>query len=141
MKDRKIAIAVIVGLIALLVCVAYAVAVRHLFGGWIQAGVFGDSFGALNTIFTGLAFVAIILNYKLQREDIARAEARHAESLGEQRQALQLAAYEALLGAQQVRLARALDKRLKHEAEQTERTIAELEAAIRALAAKRLAKD
>lgn len=33
-------------------------------------GVFGDSFGVLNTLFTGLAFAALIINNLQQREEI-----------------------------------------------------------------------
>ena len=34
------------------------------------AGVFGDSFGALNTLFSGLAFAGIILTIFMQKEEL-----------------------------------------------------------------------
>ena len=42
--------------------------------GWYpkgeDAGTFGDSFGALNTLFTGLAFAAVVISVWFQRADL-----------------------------------------------------------------------
>ncbi|NEW04755.1 hypothetical protein GK047_01805 [Paenibacillus sp. SYP-B3998] len=37
-------------------------------GGWESSGVFGDSFGALNTVFSGLAFVGVITTIFMQQK-------------------------------------------------------------------------
>jgi len=44
-------------------------------------GVFGDKFGALNTLFTGLAFVALIATLWHEREKSADAEVDHQKLL------------------------------------------------------------
>ena len=48
-----------------------------------RSGLFGDSFGALTSLFSGLAFAGIIATLLLQREDLklARAEAKNNEFL------------------------------------------------------------
>ncbi|NTX51130.1 hypothetical protein [Myxococcus sp. CA039A] len=52
---------------------AYAFAMKHIESlnntGW--PGTFGDSFGALNTLFTGLAFAGLIASLSLQRTELA----------------------------------------------------------------------
>lgn len=40
------------------------------FGDWQTRGQFGDTFGAANALFTGLAFVALIATLLLQRKDL-----------------------------------------------------------------------
>lgn len=37
---------------------------------WVVRGQIGDSYGALNTLFSGLAFVGLIITILLQREDL-----------------------------------------------------------------------
>lgn len=53
-----------------LVCVAYSLAARSWFGTWSDAGAFGDAFGALNTLFTGLAFVVVFATLVQQAKQI-----------------------------------------------------------------------
>lgn len=40
------------------------------FSGWEQRGQFGDSFGAVNSLFSGLAFAGIIYTIVLQRNEL-----------------------------------------------------------------------
>lgn len=39
---------------------------------WTHRGVIGDSFGAINALFSGLAFAGVIFTILLQRADIKR---------------------------------------------------------------------
>lgn len=39
-----------------------------------NAGVFGDSFGVITCLFTAFAFIGVIVNIDMQREDIARQQ-------------------------------------------------------------------
>ena len=41
------------------------------FSNWSQRGQFGDMFGAINSLFSGLAFAGIIFTIYLQREELA----------------------------------------------------------------------
>ena len=57
---------------------------------WEDRGVFGDSFGAVNALFSGLAFAALVYTLQLQREDLElqRDELRQSrEQLGAQAEA------------------------------------------------------
>ena len=47
---------------------------------WTHRGVIGDSFGAINALFSGLAFAGVVFAILLQRGDIKR---QHSESKGQ----------------------------------------------------------
>ena len=42
----------------------------NAFGDWAQSGVFGDSFGVVNALFSGLAFAGIIFTIFLQQNEL-----------------------------------------------------------------------
>ncbi len=50
------------------------------------AGQFGDKFGALNTLFTGLAFVGVIAALWHERENADAREAEHKADMAEMRE-------------------------------------------------------
>jgi len=62
-----------------LLAAACLIAVQALLGlavylalpGWTERGQFGDMFGIVNTLFSGLAFAGVIYAILLQREDLA----------------------------------------------------------------------
>lgn len=73
MPNKKLAIVLItfifvlvVGYGAFLLYVSWPV----YFGNIDKAGVFGDSFGVITSLFSGLAFVGIILTILLQRDEL-----------------------------------------------------------------------
>lgn len=43
-------------------------------GDWVKSGQFGDSFGALNTLFTGWAFVVVLATLYQQSKQIAETK-------------------------------------------------------------------
>lgn len=59
----QIALAIIV------LIVLYPIVLHFIQPKWDTAGQFGDSYGALNSLFSGLAFVGVIVTIALQRED------------------------------------------------------------------------
>lgn len=63
---------------------AYAIVLRTIADEW--PGTFGDSFGALNTLFTGLAFAALIVSLRQQGDELKLQR----EALEAQRQELAL---------------------------------------------------
>ena len=77
---------------------------------WILRGQFGDSFGAINALFSGLALAGIILAIFLQKQELelqrhelelTRQElARTAEAQEQSREALRTQAYTLNLSAQ-----------------------------------------
>lgn len=64
-------------LISIIIVVVIAYAAALIWGNWPisdysinQSGLFGDSFGILTSLFSGLAFAGLIITILLQREDI-----------------------------------------------------------------------
>ncbi|NTX15494.1 hypothetical protein HUA76_32465 [Myxococcus sp. CA056] len=66
---------------------AYGVAMKHIasLNSTTWPGTFGDSFGALNTLFTGLAFSGLIVSLSTQRKELTLQR----EELTHQRHALE----------------------------------------------------
>lgn len=54
----------------ILVFLVYFFVVRNLLPIWAESGQFGDMFGGLNALFSGLAFLGIIYTISLQREEL-----------------------------------------------------------------------
>lgn len=82
---------------------AYAAIVSNMFADWAQRGQFGDMFGALNTVFSGLAFAALAYTLNLQRKELGlqRQElASTREELAKQAAAQQQQANTALRSAE-----------------------------------------
>ncbi|MFZ6819718.1 hypothetical protein [Undibacterium sp. Ji22W] len=49
-------------------------------GNWASRGVVGDSFGALNTLFSGLALAGLAVNIYLQSVQLKKLEAKEEEN-------------------------------------------------------------
>ena len=64
----------------------YGRVIDHFFASWAEAGTFGDSFGALNTLFTGLAFVVVLASLLQQARQVeqARVDIAHEQELNRQ---------------------------------------------------------
>ncbi|MBU4605190.1 MAG: hypothetical protein KKH66_09820, partial [Proteobacteria bacterium] len=61
--------ALILGFVAV-VLVGEAVVVHQVLGDWAKSGTFGDTFGAANALFSGLAFGGVIVAILLQRKEL-----------------------------------------------------------------------
>lgn len=57
-------------IIVCLLCLCNALLPYIVFGKWETAGTFGDQFGAVNALFSGLAFLGLIYTIKQQSEDL-----------------------------------------------------------------------
>lgn len=71
-KNKKfILILVLAFLVIFAVWLVYWIFVRNYeFLKFVNSGVFGDSFGALNALFSGWAFAGIIITIFMQREEL-----------------------------------------------------------------------
>jgi len=74
MVFSKIRVGIIIGLVFFIIF-SYAVLLVALswpIENWSvgSAGMFGDSFGVINSLFSGLAFAAIVITILLQREEL-----------------------------------------------------------------------
>src|SRR5260221_11480810 len=56
--------------LVIIIWVSSPIIIRYLFQNWQCAGLFGDSFGAVNSLFSGLAFAAIIYTIYVQKNEL-----------------------------------------------------------------------
>lgn len=80
-------------LFALVLCslIIAGFTIYHAFDSWADRGTFGDMFGAVNSLFSGLAFAGVIYAILLQRKELelqreelvlTREELRKSEIFG-----------------------------------------------------------
>ena len=79
---------IIVAIAAVVVMAIYGLVLSLNFSGWDERGQFGDMFGAVNALFSGLALAGVIFavllqseELKLQREDIKLQRLDFKESM------------------------------------------------------------
>lgn len=72
--------------------IIFGVTAHKIFGDWRDSGTFGDTFGAINSLFSALAFAALIYTIilqsrelKLQREELSLTRDQLADSAKSQR--------------------------------------------------------
>ncbi len=85
MKEHWPLPALIISII--LINVGFGYAVHYFIPEWQNSGVFGDTFGAINSLFSGLAFAGLLYTIflqsrelKLQREELALTRAQLTSS-------------------------------------------------------------
>jgi heme/copper-type cytochrome/quinol oxidase subunit 1 len=57
--------------VTILFFVVYFLTVKHFYPLLLERGQFGDMFGGLNTVFSSLAFIGVIIAIILQREELS----------------------------------------------------------------------
>lgn len=71
MEDRSyIRKFIIICIGILIVTIIFLMVTYSIFNNWSKSGTFGDTFGALNAIFSGFAFAGIIISIIQQQDDI-----------------------------------------------------------------------
>jgi hypothetical protein len=70
-KDKYFKYFIIIAAILVAVSVLFPFAVNHYFDDWAKSGTFGDTFGALNAVFSGIAIAGLIVTILLQRKELA----------------------------------------------------------------------
>jgi len=109
-KTKTTRLVSLVVIAILLVWIIYGFVVIYTLPDWPERGTFGDMFGAINALFSGLALAGIILAIFLQKQELelqrhelelTRQElARTAEAQEQSREALRTQAYTLNLSAQ-----------------------------------------
>lgn len=54
----------------IILSIAFPFIVNYFFSDWTKSGTFGDTFGALNALFSGLAFTGVIVTILIQRTEL-----------------------------------------------------------------------
>lgn len=72
MEEKRFQIDLLIKMIVLVVAIWIASTVLIVFGldNWSDRGTFGDLFGAVNALFSGLAFAGLIYTIVLQKQDL-----------------------------------------------------------------------
>ncbi|MCB0714230.1 MAG: hypothetical protein KDD67_18035 [Ignavibacteriae bacterium] len=84
------------GVVGVLYLIAIIVISNFIPGSWEERGTIGDSFGIVNSVFTALAFAAVVVSLWYQRkelqstlEEVQASERSHSESLRAQEKAIE----------------------------------------------------
>jgi hypothetical protein len=81
MKLSRTAFFTVAALAITVAITLYLILIRCMVdSGWSKTGVFGDSFGGLNALFSALAFVAVIYSLRQQSEMIEKQEIEIADN-------------------------------------------------------------
>lgn len=77
----------------ILINIGFGFAVHYFIPVWNESGVFGDTFGAINSLFSGLAFAGLLYTIllqsrelKLQREELALTREQLTSSAASQKE-------------------------------------------------------
>ena len=70
-KETKILPFIILLLSVVFIQVVMAIIIYRSFCSWTDRGTFGDMFGAINTLFSGLAFAGVVYAILLQRRELS----------------------------------------------------------------------
>ena len=70
MKDNHFKNFILIGIILTVVSLIYPFLVNYFFDDWTKSGTFGDTFGALNALFSGLAIAGLITTILIQKNEL-----------------------------------------------------------------------
>lgn len=54
----------------IIISISFPFVINYFFNNWSTSGAFGDTFGALNSLFSGLAFTGLIITILIQRTEL-----------------------------------------------------------------------
>jgi hypothetical protein len=61
---------ILIAIIIVIVSIAFPFVINHFFCDWSASGTFGDTFGALNAMFSGIALAGLIITILIQRKEL-----------------------------------------------------------------------
>ncbi len=67
---KKINFLIIAIIFVFIIWISSGLTIYHLLDNWSDRGTMGDMFGAVNALFSGLAFATLLYTLQLQREEI-----------------------------------------------------------------------
>ncbi|QHT71174.1 hypothetical protein GXP67_33245 [Rhodocytophaga rosea] len=70
-SDNYLLIFIFISLGMIIISIIFPFIINHFFSNWSVSGTFGDTFGALNAIFSGLAFTGVIVTILIQRTELS----------------------------------------------------------------------
>ncbi|KZE73356.1 hypothetical protein AV926_18405 [Myroides marinus] len=70
MKDNYLSYFIKIAAILVIISLVFPFAVNYFFSNWETSGTFGDTFGALNALFSGLALSGVIVTILIQKREL-----------------------------------------------------------------------
>jgi uncharacterized membrane protein len=70
-NDQYIKLFAIIAISIAIIAIIYPIVISHYFKDWQERGTFGDAFGALNAVFSGITVAGLIVAILMQRREIA----------------------------------------------------------------------
>ena len=59
-----------IALVLIIISIGYPFVVNYFFSDWTKSGTFGDTYGALNALFSGLALAGVIVTILIQKQEL-----------------------------------------------------------------------
>ena len=69
-NDKYFPLFLKIAIVFLIIAFIFPFAVNYFFSDWTKSGTFGDTFGALNALFSGLALAGVIVTILIQRTEL-----------------------------------------------------------------------
>jgi len=69
-KDKYFKYFIIIAIVIVIVSIAFPFVVNHFFCNWTTSGAFGNTFGTLNAIFSGITIAGLIVTLLMQRKEL-----------------------------------------------------------------------
>lgn len=69
-KDIYFSLFIKISIAFLVIAIVFPFIINGIFSDWAKSGTFGDTFGALNTFFSGLALAGVIVTILIQRTEL-----------------------------------------------------------------------
>jgi len=69
-SDKHLRNFLLIALVLTALTLVFPFTVNHFFANWSESGTFGDTYGALNALFSGLAFAGLIITVLIQKKEL-----------------------------------------------------------------------
>lgn len=79
-KENYFVIFLWIAVVLLIISISFPFLVNHFFTDWAKSGTFGDTFGALNALFSGLALAGVIVTIMMQRTELRNQQIEMQET-------------------------------------------------------------
>lgn len=69
-KENYLKSFILIAISLIIISIGFPFTVNHYFSDWTKSGTFGDTYGALNALFSGLALAGVIITILIQKQEL-----------------------------------------------------------------------
>ncbi|WP_121667467.1 hypothetical protein [Mesonia aquimarina] len=69
-KENHLKNFTLIAILLIIISIGYPFGVNYFFSDWTKSGTFGDTYGALNALFSGLALAGVIVTILIQKQEL-----------------------------------------------------------------------